>query len=361
MIPDDTRPNPERDQTDESLRAEREKADSGLDDQTAIDVTADEVIGRARMRADEVLAAARAKTDRRSAKAPARAHPPEAVTKERVREDEIIEQERANADETLREERAEHVALLARERDKTDEHLSGERERSDDELEARDEFLSIVSHDLRNMLNAVVGFASLIVKEVEGEHRADHVLTYARRIHRSGGRMDRLIGDLVDVASIESGTLAVTREVGDPTPVVMEIVDTFQAQASTGGVSLVSEIVEPLPLVAFDPARILQVLTNLLSNAIKFTASPGSVVLRAERIGDDVQFSVKDTGVGIPADQLEAIFVRFKQVIKNDRRGVGLGLYISRSIVLGHGGRIWAESKAGEGSLVSFTLPVHVE
>jgi signal transduction histidine kinase len=172
--------------------------------------------------------------------------------------------------------------------------------------------------------------------------------------------MNRLVGDLVDVASIEAGVLAVTREVGDPAPVVMEAVDTFQEYASASGVSLAAEIVPPLSPAAFDPARILQVLTNLLSNAIKFTPVHGKVVVRVERIGDDIRFSVSDTGVGIPSDQLEAVFLQSFQVAKNDRRGVGLGLYISKCIVQGHGGRIWAESQVGQGATFSFLLPIDI-
>ena len=352
MPSDDRPPSPERRQTDESLRVEREKADLALgDDLMALDETADAVIAKARARADEVVAAARAKTDRRP-----RTPESETVKRNRMLEDEVLEKERANADETLREERAAHVALLSAEREETDKDLLLERVRSDDTLATRDVFLGVVSHDLRNMLHAMITFAEVIAKEVsQGNHL--HVLGHAQRIQRSGARMNRLIGDLVDVASIEAGGLAVTREVGDTTHVVTEAVDTLQAQASANGVSLVAEIVLPSPLVAFDPARILQVLINLLGNALKFTPAGGKVVVRAERLGDELRVSVSDTGEGIPSDKLEAIFERFLQVT-HDRRGVGLGLYISKCIVQGHGGRIWAESTIGEGSTFCFTLPI---
>ena len=205
-----------------------------------------------------------------------------------------------------------------------------------------------MSHDLRNMLNAMVGSAALIEKGALQTDLVEQVVTHARRIQRSGARMNRLIGDLVDVASIEAGVLAVTREVGDPTTVVTEAVDTFQVQAAAAGVSLTAEIVPPPSLAAFDSARILQVLTNLLSNAIKFTPAHGRIVVHVERFGDEIRFAVSDTGVGIATDKLEAVFVRFLQVTENDRRGVGLGLYISKAIVQGHGGRIWAESKSAK-------------
>jgi signal transduction histidine kinase len=358
--PDDNAdpPGSEREQTDESLRVEREKADDALeDDFAAVDETADAVISRARERADAVLAAARAKSDQQAATRAASDASRQILEKERRVEDHVLHEERAEADQTLREERAEKVSLLAVEREETDKDLSSERARADEAVARRDEFLGIVSHDLRTMLNAMVGFASIIAKEVAEEDHATRVLAHARRIQRSGARMNRLIGDLVDLASIHSGALTVTREPGDPAAVVIEAVDTFQAQASTAGISLIPEVGSPLPAAALDAPRILQVLGNFLSNAIKFTPRDGRVVVRVEHVGDDIRFSVSDTGIGIPADKLEAIFQRYLQVA-TDRRGVGLGLYICRAIVQGHGGRIWADSTPGAGSTFSFTVPI---
>ena len=357
----ETPPQPEREQTDESLRTERKNVDRALDeDGAAVDETANAVISRARARADAVLASARAKTDRQSAIAAPGSRPPPLLQQERAREDQILRAERVNADEILREERADHVALLLRERQDTDEDLSTERAQSDTALATRDEFLGIVSHDLRNMLNTMVGFAALIAERIPQEHTEAQIVLYAQRIQRSGARMDRLIGDLVDVASIEAGGLAVTREIGDPTQVAVEAVEAFQAQALAGGITLEADIVPAPSLAAFDAARILQVLTNLLSNAIKFTPRHGRVIVRVERIGEEIRFAVTDTGVGIPTASLEAVFVRFLQVTKNDRRGMGLGLYISKCIVQGHAGRIWAENAAGGlGTTVCFTLPIH--
>jgi K+-sensing histidine kinase KdpD len=224
----------EREQTDESLRVEREKADRAPDDDGAgIDETADAVISRARARADDGLAAARAKTDRQPTTAVPGEPPAKIIERERAREDQVLREERANADETLREERAEHVAHLSQEREATDKDLSNERARSDDALATRDELLGVVSHDLRDMLNAMVGSAGSSRKARENPE--GQVLLRARRIQRSGARMNRLIGDLVDVASIQAGILAATREVGDPAHVVTEAVETFQAHASARG------------------------------------------------------------------------------------------------------------------------------
>jgi signal transduction histidine kinase len=347
----------EREQTDESLRVERETADADLaEKKAAIDEVADAVIEKARVRADRVLAAARAKSDRQVR--PHNVSSATAIDKERVREDQTLRDERAGADETLRAERAKHVPRPSAERDETDKDLSLERVRSDVALTARDAFLGIISHDLRNMLGGMVGFAALIANGVSGENHDERVVAYAQRIQRTGARMNRLLGDLVDVASIEAGVFAVSREVGDAALVVTEAVDTFETQASAKAVSLMAEIVPPLPIVSFDPPRILQVLVNLLSNAIKFTPPNGKVVVSVERIADELRFAVQDTGEGIPREKLEAVFERFLQLAENDRRGVGLGLYISKCIVQGHGGRIWAESRLGEGSTFCFTLPL---
>ncbi len=171
--------------------------------------------------------------------------------------------------------------------------------------------------------------------------------------------MNRLVGDLTDVASIEAGTLAVAAQMADPAAIVSEAVGTFQVMAAERHIDLSADIASPVPQVWFDPARIYQVVTNLVSNAIKFTPRDGKVVVHVNRQGGDIKFAVDDTGIGIDAGLLTQVFTRNVQVAKNDRRGAGLGLYISRSIVRRHGGRIWAESGGlGAGTTISFTVPI---
>jgi signal transduction histidine kinase len=342
---------PARQQTDESLRVERARADDAISEQlAAIEETADEITNRARERADEVLAVARARTDQHRPLEPV-------VAAERRVADRTLRDERADADEVLRAERAEHVDVLASERRDTDDRLVTERAGSDTALATRDEFLGIVSHDLRNMLAAIVGFAGAITQAVAQPDHDEMILSHARRIQRSSGRMNRLIGDLVDVASIEAGSLAVNRERCDVASIITEAVETFQTHAAANNVALSAETVGTPPSASLDAARLLQVVINLVSNAIKFTPAGGSVVVRLQGHADHLAITVTDTGSGIPADRLEAIFERFVQVDKHDRRGVGLGLYISKCIVQGHGGRIWAESTLGKGSTFRVTIP----
>jgi signal transduction histidine kinase len=346
----------EREQTDESLRAEREKADQALgDEMLAVDEAADAVITLARERADRVLAKARSRTDAKMKEGMRGARAVAVV--ERDNEDAALEHERAEADEAIHRERAAHVALLSVERQETDHDLLSERARADRALATRDEFLGAASHDLRNMLGSMLGFAGLIQ---QGGAQAPWEKTekYALRIQRAGARMNRLIGDLIDLVSIEAGRLGVVCESADPTAVINEALESFHHQAEAAGVSLEVHLPDALHVGWFDPARVLQVLVNLLSNALKFTPAKGRVQVSLRGEPEHLLFSVKDDGIGIPPGKLQSIFERFTQVQEHDRRGSGLGLYVSNCIVQGHGGRLWVESKLDEGSTFFFTLPV---
>lgn len=131
--------------------------------------------------------------------------PTQALTKSRAVEDSIIESERVTADSVLRDERTAHPSLLSDQRAATDHDLTHERTRVDQALALRDEFMGIVSHDLLNMINVICGLASVIAQESAPEHQVEQVVAHARRVQRCGVRMRRLVGDLVDVASIEAG------------------------------------------------------------------------------------------------------------------------------------------------------------
>lgn len=351
----------ERDQTDESLRVEREKTDRALAERQAAEEDSDLVVQISRESADAVLTEARAKADQRLDEDLPQVESRATLAEERLQEDEALQEERASADEILRRERHENARVLSRllplEREKTDRFLLTERARSDDALENRDNFLGLVSHDLRNLLGGIVLNAELLSARAPEDDGGRQTLVATGRIQRYAARMNRLIGDLVDVASIDSGKLALTPASGDVAALIDEAVETFQAAASAKGISLQVETAERPLLAELDHDRMLQVLANLIANAIKFTAEGGRIRIHGERAGDELLVSVSDTGSGIPGHLLEAIFERFWQVGKNDRRGVGLGLFISRSIVENHGGRIWAESKPGEGSRFCFTLP----
>jgi signal transduction histidine kinase len=346
-----------RAQTNESLRTERGKTDTELGKtRGAVERSEDALVRRARTAADEVLLLARETAD---SKGEERRTP--AVMEERTVADAALETERTTADESIRREREERVralaGLLRLEREETDQHLLTERGFSDEALGARDIFLAMVSHDLRTMLGGIAMTTDLLSREAGGANSKATVLQRVETIQRLTARMNRLIGDLVDVASIEAGKFLVVPAEGDLLALVRESVEVFQASADARAVQLTAQT-DGSPLLArFDPVRLLQVMANLLNNAIKFSPPGGHISIGARSSDGEIRVSVTDTGPGIAAGNLEAIFGKFWQVGRHARTGLGLGLYISRCILEAHGGRIWAESAAAAGSTFSFSLP----
>jgi signal transduction histidine kinase len=367
---DDAKDQPERIQTDESLRRERERADRALAaTQQRVEAAAAAVVRSVQEGAEARVEEARAEADEKAVHhgpstegqrlAHAEAHAQ--VEAGRAAADQAALEEQEAAEEALRRARQEQARVLARllplEREKTDRYLLTERRRADDAVAHRDDFLNIVTHDLRNLLSGIV-LSSDALAEIATEGDPGPILqSTTARIQRYAARMNRLIEDLVDVGSIDRGSLAIEPAQGDLAPLLAEAVDGFASTAEAKGITLKHPHLDPPLLATFDRGRILQVLANLLSNAIKFTPRGGEVDLRSERTSDALRISVGDTGGGIAETMLEAVFERFWQVGKNDRRGMGLGLYISRSIVEAHGGTIWVESQLGHGARFTFELP----
>src|SRR5947207_2744263 len=213
---------------------------------------------------------------------------------------------------------------------------------------------AVDTHDLRNPVQSVLGAAGLVEVIPSSEAHDRHVQT----IQRAARRMERLISDLLDVASIESGTLSMRKAPVDLTALVSEVLELLESQARERKIEIHREIERDVPVVMGDHDRLLQVLSNLLGNAIKFTPEGGNVRLRLTRSGDEVVVSVVDTGIGISPDDLPHVFERFWRARDAKAKGVGLGLSIASGIVEAHGGRIWAESQLGVGTTMTFALPV---
>jgi signal transduction histidine kinase len=351
----------ERDATNQSLSDERLKTDEELVKRRVdIDGSADAIIASARARADRILKKARAKADRLLA---LQDRPLErgAIDSERSREDETTSEERTTADDTLAQERGARrramAALLSLEREQTDDHLLLERARADQAITSRDDFLGMVSHDLRNLLGGMAMSAtSLLNIPSDGEVRTA-ITTNAQRIQRYTARMNRLVADLLDVVSIEAGRLALVPQQQNAAELVRETLDAFSVLSAANGISIRTEVRAGSLLAQYDQERILQVLANLVGNAVKFTPKGGRIDIVVEPIGHDVRFGIIDTGPGIPEQDSARIFERFARVAKWERSGLGLGLYISKCIVEAHGGKIWVESRPGQGSSFYFTLP----
>jgi signal transduction histidine kinase len=347
---------PERDQTDESLRKERRNTDQVIAERRSnVEQNADVLVERARENADAVLETAREKADAKVIAGPA-------VVKARALEDEVLEDERAIADESLRKERAEAAKMLAKllplEREKTDRFLLTERARSDDKLANRDDFMGMVSHDLRNLLSGIVMNASELSELATKSAEGTRTVAGMQRIQRYAARMNRLIGDLVDVVSIDAGKLCVQPTRCDAAVLVAEAVDAFAQLAAEKKITLHSQLGSGPLMATFDHARMLQVLANFITNALKFTPRGGTILVHGESSAKELLLTVTDSGAGIAPGMLDTVFERFWQVNKNDQRGLGLGLYISRCIVRAHDGAIWATSTPGKGSVFHVTLPI---
>ena len=220
-------------------------------------------------------------------------------------------------------------------------------------VESRSDVLAIVSHDLRNPLNAVRLTADLLRRNGAADERRRGEL--ADRLTRATDVMLRLISDLLDASKIESGTLSVEPKPEPIGPMFADALETVREVGAARSISIHVDIDNTL-FVICDRTRILQVLSNLLNNALKFTPDEGSLTISAHRIGAEVHVRVSDTGPGIAEAERERVFDRYWQARHTRRAGAGLGLFIVRGIVEAHGGRAWVEAAPGGGACLCFSL-----
>ncbi len=223
----------------------------------------------------------------------------------------------------------------------------------------RREFIAAVSHELRTPVTAIQGFLSAIRDGVARDARQQERCLAI--IEEETARLCRLIDDLFEYARLESGQVTFRFEPVDLTPALRRAMAAMAALAAREGVQLVAELPSSVGPVLADRDRIVQVVTNLLGNALRFTPEGGRITIRAWQDDENCHVQVSDTGAGIPPGELERIFERFHKGPEHGARragGAGLGLAIARHLVEAHGGRIRADSRPGEGSVFTFTLPL---
>jgi signal transduction histidine kinase len=220
--------------------------------------------------------------------------------------------------------------------------------------QARADVLGIVAHDLRNPLNVIASGSALLL---EGELPPAQRRKMLEVMQRAGRRMNRLIGDLLDATCLQAGRLSLDLSDVDACKIVREAEETLGPAAAERRIDFHSQAPDGECGVRADEGRLLQVIGNLVANALKFTPAGGRVTLSAWPTGSEVVFNVSDTGPGIPEEHQVHLFDSFWQARTGDRRGVGLGLSITRNIVDALGGRIWVKSTVGVGSTFSFALP----
>ncbi|MHB1546291.1 MAG: ATP-binding protein [bacterium] len=238
------------------------------------------------------------------------------------------------------------------------------------------DFISTVSHELRTPLTSILGFANIIskkfkdviyplldVKDKKTKKTADQIESNLDIIISEGQRLTSLINDVLDIAKMEAGKIEWKDERFTAVYALEHAVSATSSLFSQKGIGIITDIEDDLPEIFADKDRFIQVAINLLSNAVKFT-DKGNVTIGAKSDGDFVRISVSDKGIGISKDNLGKVFEKFKQVgdtLTDKPKGTGLGLPICRQIVEHYGGKIWAESKEGEGSTFYFTAPRYKE
>ncbi|HEY7520920.1 MAG TPA: ATP-binding protein [Methylomirabilota bacterium] len=228
--------------------------------------------------------------------------------------------------------------------------------------QAKSEFLANMSHELRTPLNAILGFTEMVLDGLYGDIPAE-LKEPLTDIQTNGKHLLRLINDVLDLSKIEAGRMELSLGDYAVEDVVATVRTSLRSLASEKRIEFVAEVADNLPVARGDSKRITQCLLNLAGNALKFTKH-GRVAIGVERDGSLLRYRVADTGIGIPADQIDAVFSEFRQVDMTTTRdfgGTGLGLSITKKFVELHGGRIWVESELGKGSTFYFTIPVRVE
>jgi signal transduction histidine kinase len=226
----------------------------------------------------------------------------------------------------------------------------------------KSQFLANMSHELRTPLNAILGYTELILDSVYGDmpEKARAVLD---RVQRNGRHLLGLINDVLDLSKIEAGQLVLALADYSLKNVVETVYTAVEQLAKEKKLTITIDVARDLPSGHGDEHRLTQVLLNLAGNAIKFT-DQGEVAIRASAANGSFEVAVRDTGPGISAADQAKLFQEFQQAdnsITRKKGGTGLGLAISKRIIEMHGGKIWVESVAGQGSTFSFTLPVSVE
>jgi signal transduction histidine kinase/DNA-binding response OmpR family regulator len=222
----------------------------------------------------------------------------------------------------------------------------------------KSEFLGRMSHDLRTPLNAVIGFADLLLLQQTGPLN-EKQQRYMQHVANAGRHLLELVNDILDLSRVEAGKLEIRPEACQVEPILDEMLALFRTQAQVRRVTLVLEIRSPLAKLMVDRIRLQQIFHNLLSNAVKFTTEGGLVTISARQIGAEQEFVVRDTGIGIAPEDHQRIFEAYEQAGKQEgkQKGTGLGLAITKRLVEMHGGRIWVESVPGQGSAFMVRLP----
>jgi signal transduction histidine kinase len=256
---------------------------------------------------------------------------------------------------------SEELARHDRAKRDTAEGLNRLNTRLEQASRAKSEFLANMSHELRTPLNAIIGFTEMMADGLYGEV-SDALQEPLHDVVVNGQHLLRLINDVLDLAKIEAGRMELAVRDYSVPELVGSVHTSLRSLAREKGLDFSTEVPEDLPPARGDSGRLTQCLMNLAGNALKFTLQ-GEVRIGVERNGEELTYRVSDTGIGIPASELNNVFAEFRQIDATVTRpfgGTGLGLSISKKFVEMHGGRIWVESTLGRGSTFFFSVPLRM-
>jgi signal transduction histidine kinase len=352
-------------ETKQNLKKERQKTDQNLfSERDKTNRSVDQKIENTENQTDEKVRKIRAESDEIN-------HADSAIKRERIKSDLALEEERETKNTFTKQ-------TIDKERKKTDRNLSVERIRADSEVEhsselflkealehsktkilltTRDEFLAIVSHDLRSPIGVAYSYASLLLDDAARCGMDSEIREGLEAIKRSANTSLRLISDLLDMERVAQGKLHLTQKMNTVEQILQESVDCFAHTALNRKITLSIAPIDTSIQAYCDRDRVLQVLSNIIDNGLKFTPDGANISLGAKMATKEILFFVCDAGVGIPKERHHSIFERFTQIASTDRSSLGLGLYISKMLIEAHRGRIWVESSVGKGSTFWFSIP----
>jgi len=223
------------------------------------------------------------------------------------------------------------------------------------------DFVSSVSHELRTPLTSIKGYASILLTGKLGSLPED-VRLRLEKINRHSDELVQFINDLLDIARIESGRMTMKKEPLELNKMIEEAADLLSVQIKDKQITLTVDIAKDLPAAAADHNQIRRVFINLINNAIKFTPPGGKIIISTQKVNQDIQINISDTGCGMSEKEQAGLFQEFYRVdnpINQQSKGTGLGLALVKNIVEAHNGKIWLTSKVDQGSTFSFTLPAN--
>lgn len=225
------------------------------------------------------------------------------------------------------------------------------------------EFVSIAAHQLRTPLSAIKWSLKMLLDGDLGELTKEQK-EFIKKTYNSNERMISLINDLLDVTRIEEGRYLYKPTLNDLRKICQTVISSYKEEAERKKIKLEFHFSKGLPNVKVDEEKIRLAIQNLIENSIRYTPEKGKIIIRIEKKESEVEFSIKDTGVGIPKEEQKRVFTKFfraSNVMRMETEGSGLGLFITKNIIEAHGGKIWFNSIEGEGTTFYFTLPIPTE